>query len=151
MLAGMVIGPYTPPFSLIHDLDVVNAFAELGIVILLFIVGTVYKPTAKHRRSLSIAIKKWWSVPENRERMIIAHGGHSSTWHHTAEAKCKISLARTSRPHPHKQKNGWKISSQGRKHMSQAKKQYWSNNNKSKGGERNNKRDNRRNSNNNKK
>jgi monovalent cation:H+ antiporter-2, CPA2 family len=48
LLAGMVIGPYTPPFSLIHDLDVVNAFAELGIVMLLFIVGTEF-PIAKLR------------------------------------------------------------------------------------------------------
>jgi monovalent cation:H+ antiporter-2, CPA2 family len=42
ILAGMVIGPYTPPFSLIRDLDTVNAFAELGIVMLLFIVGTEF-------------------------------------------------------------------------------------------------------------
>jgi CPA2 family monovalent cation:H+ antiporter-2 len=48
ILAGMVIGPYTPPFSLIHDLDTVNAFAELGIVMLLFIVGTEF-PIAKLR------------------------------------------------------------------------------------------------------
>jgi monovalent cation:H+ antiporter-2, CPA2 family len=45
ILAGMVIGPYTPPFSLIHDLDTVNAFAELGIVMLLFIVGTEFPIT----------------------------------------------------------------------------------------------------------
>jgi CPA2 family monovalent cation:H+ antiporter-2 len=48
IIAGMVIGPYTPPFSLIHDLDIVNAFAELGIVMLLFIVGTEF-PIAKLR------------------------------------------------------------------------------------------------------
>ena len=48
ILAGMMIGPYTPPFSLIHDLDTINAFAELGIVILLFIVGTE-SPIAKLR------------------------------------------------------------------------------------------------------
>jgi CPA2 family monovalent cation:H+ antiporter-2 len=30
VLAGMVIGPYTPPFSLIHNVDTVNKFAELG-------------------------------------------------------------------------------------------------------------------------
>jgi CPA2 family monovalent cation:H+ antiporter-2 len=48
ILAGMVIGPYTPPFSLIHDLDTVNAFAELGIIMLLFIVGTEF-PIAKLR------------------------------------------------------------------------------------------------------
>ena len=48
ILAGMVIGPSTPPFSLIHDLDTVNAFAELGIIMLLFIVGTEF-PIAKLR------------------------------------------------------------------------------------------------------
>jgi CPA2 family monovalent cation:H+ antiporter-2 len=48
ILAGMVIGPYTPPFSLIHDLDTVNAVAELGIIMLLFIVGTEF-PIAKLR------------------------------------------------------------------------------------------------------
>jgi monovalent cation:H+ antiporter-2, CPA2 family len=48
ILAGMVIGPYTPPFSLIHDLDTVNTFAELGIIMLLFVVGTEF-PIAKLR------------------------------------------------------------------------------------------------------
>ncbi|WP_415312502.1 cation:proton antiporter [Candidatus Nitrosocosmicus sp. FF01] len=39
IIAGMVIGPYTPPFSLIHNLDTLNAFAELGIIMLLFVIG----------------------------------------------------------------------------------------------------------------
>lgn len=55
ILAGMVIGPYTPPFSLIRDLDTVNAFAELGIVMLLFIVGTEF-PIAKLRSVGRISI-----------------------------------------------------------------------------------------------
>jgi CPA2 family monovalent cation:H+ antiporter-2 len=29
ILAGMMIGPYTPPFSLIDDLDTINAFADM--------------------------------------------------------------------------------------------------------------------------
>jgi CPA2 family monovalent cation:H+ antiporter-2 len=37
--AGMIIGPYTPPFSLILNLDILNLFAEIGIVLLLFVVG----------------------------------------------------------------------------------------------------------------
>ena len=40
ILAGMIIGPYTPPFSLIHNIDTLNAFAELGIIMLLFVIGT---------------------------------------------------------------------------------------------------------------
>jgi CPA2 family monovalent cation:H+ antiporter-2 len=39
ILAGMIIGPHTPPFSLVLNLDVLNLFAEIGIILLLFIVG----------------------------------------------------------------------------------------------------------------
>jgi CPA2 family monovalent cation:H+ antiporter-2 len=40
IIAGMVIGPFTPPFTLIHSVETVNAFAELGIIMLLFVIGT---------------------------------------------------------------------------------------------------------------
>jgi CPA2 family monovalent cation:H+ antiporter-2 len=46
--AGMLIGPYTPPFSLVTQLEVVNLLAEIGIVLLLFVVGLEY-PIAKLR------------------------------------------------------------------------------------------------------
>jgi monovalent cation:H+ antiporter-2, CPA2 family len=46
ILAGMVIGPYTPPFTLIQSVDTVNVFAELGIIMLLFVIGTEF-PIAK--------------------------------------------------------------------------------------------------------
>jgi monovalent cation:H+ antiporter-2, CPA2 family len=39
IVAGIIIGPYSPPFSLIHNLDVLNLFAELGVILLLFTVG----------------------------------------------------------------------------------------------------------------
>ena len=48
IVAGMVIGPYTPPFSLIHNIETVNVFAELGIIMLLFVIGTEF-PIAKLR------------------------------------------------------------------------------------------------------
>jgi CPA2 family monovalent cation:H+ antiporter-2 len=48
ILAGMLIGPYTPPFSLISSIETVNIMAEIGIILLLFIVGTEY-PIAKLR------------------------------------------------------------------------------------------------------
>ena len=41
--AGMIIGPHTPPFSLILNLDVLNLFAEIGIVLLLFVVGMEFR------------------------------------------------------------------------------------------------------------
>ena len=57
--AGMLIGPYTPPFSLITHPEVVNLLAEIGIVLLLFVVGLEY-PIAKLRsvgkRALIIAM-----------------------------------------------------------------------------------------------
>jgi monovalent cation:H+ antiporter-2, CPA2 family len=48
ILAGMIIGPHTPPFSLIHNVDSLNSFAELGIIMLLFVIGTEF-PIAKLR------------------------------------------------------------------------------------------------------
>ena len=48
ILAGMVIGPYTPPFTLIHEVNTLNLLAELGIIILLFVIGTEF-PIAKLR------------------------------------------------------------------------------------------------------
>ena len=47
--AGMIIGPYTPPFSLILNLDILNLFAEIGIVLLLFVVGMEF-PIEKLRK-----------------------------------------------------------------------------------------------------
>ena len=47
--AGMIIGPHTPPFSLIFNLDILNLFAEIGIVLLLFVVGTEF-PIEKLRK-----------------------------------------------------------------------------------------------------
>lgn len=39
LLAGIVIGPHTPPFSLVRDLDDVHSLANLGLVFVLFFVG----------------------------------------------------------------------------------------------------------------
>jgi CPA2 family monovalent cation:H+ antiporter-2 len=39
IIAGIIIGPHTPPFSLIWHLDILNLFAEIGIILLLFVVG----------------------------------------------------------------------------------------------------------------
>ncbi len=48
IFAGMIIGPYTPPFTLVSSLDTINLLAELGIIMLLFVVGTEF-PVAKLR------------------------------------------------------------------------------------------------------
>lgn len=49
ILAGIIIGPHTPPFSLILNLDILNLFAEMGIILLLFVVGMEF-PIDKLRK-----------------------------------------------------------------------------------------------------
>jgi len=39
LVAGMLIGPHTPPFALVTDLHTIHTLAELGIVLLLFSLG----------------------------------------------------------------------------------------------------------------
>ncbi len=39
IIAGVIIGPYTPPFYLIHDEETIKTLAELGVVFLLFSLG----------------------------------------------------------------------------------------------------------------
>jgi CPA2 family monovalent cation:H+ antiporter-2 len=55
IIAGMIIGPYTPPFSLVHSPETLNLFAELGIIMLLFVTGTEF-PIAKLRSVGRISI-----------------------------------------------------------------------------------------------
>lgn len=49
LLAGMAIGPYTSPFNLILNIDVLNLFAEIGIILLLLVVGMEF-PIEKLRK-----------------------------------------------------------------------------------------------------
>lgn len=61
IIAGMIIGPYTPPFVLVSSIETVNLLAELGIIMLLFVVGTEF-PIAKlrsiGRKALVIALSE---------------------------------------------------------------------------------------------
>jgi CPA2 family monovalent cation:H+ antiporter-2 len=61
IIAGMIIGPYTPPFPLVNSIETINLLAELGIIMLLFIVGTEF-PIAKLRaigkKALVIALSE---------------------------------------------------------------------------------------------
>ena len=58
IIAGIIIGPHTPPFSLILNQDILNLFAEMGVILLLFVVGMEF-PLEKLRnigkRALIIA------------------------------------------------------------------------------------------------
>jgi monovalent cation:H+ antiporter-2, CPA2 family len=68
ILAGMVIGPYTPPFKLIQNVETVNVFAELGIIMLLFVIGTEF-PIAKLKSVGKTSILV--GVPESLGTLII--------------------------------------------------------------------------------
>src|ERR687883_297765 len=55
IVAGMIVGPYTPPFSLISSVQTVNVLSELGIIMLLFVIGTEF-PIAKLKSVGKISI-----------------------------------------------------------------------------------------------
>src|SRR5918911_1273771 len=61
IVAGMIIGPYTPPFSLLINLNILNLFAEIGIILLLFVVGMEFpieKLRSIGRKALVIALSE---------------------------------------------------------------------------------------------
>lgn len=68
ILAGMVIGPYTPPFTLIQSVETVNVFAELSIIMLLFVIGTEF-PIAKLKSVSRTSIIV--GIPESLGTLII--------------------------------------------------------------------------------
>lgn len=70
ILAGMIIGPYTPPFSLIQNVNSLNTFAELGIIMLLFVIGTEF-PIAKLRSIGRISIMV--ALPESIGTLLIVY------------------------------------------------------------------------------
>ncbi len=39
ILAGVIVGPHTPPFPLIHDPETISVLAELGVILLMFALG----------------------------------------------------------------------------------------------------------------
>jgi CPA2 family monovalent cation:H+ antiporter-2 len=39
ILAGLIIGPYTPPFQLVRNAEVVNTLGQMGVVLLMFSLG----------------------------------------------------------------------------------------------------------------
>lgn len=39
IIAGVIVGPYTPPFSLVSDAEVIKTLAELGVIFLMFSLG----------------------------------------------------------------------------------------------------------------
>src|ERR671939_2127827 len=68
IVAGMIIGPYTPPFSLISSTQPVNILSELGIIMLLFVIGTEF-PIAKLKSVSKVSIIV--ALPESMGTLLI--------------------------------------------------------------------------------
>src|SRR5690349_1096720 len=39
ILAGVIVGPHTPPFPLIKDQETIKTLSELGVILLMFSIG----------------------------------------------------------------------------------------------------------------
>ncbi|MSP79229.1 MAG: hypothetical protein EXR67_06755 [Dehalococcoidia bacterium] len=55
LIAGVIVGPFTPPFFLVHDVGLTEALADLGIVLLMFTIGLEFS-LKKLRRVGQVAI-----------------------------------------------------------------------------------------------
>ncbi len=56
LLAGMIIGPYTPPFKLVTDLGRIEILAQVGLVFLMFSIGMGLSLRKLRRLGLSLVL-----------------------------------------------------------------------------------------------
>lgn len=56
IIAGIIVGPYTPPFSFIIDIHIIQILAELGIIFLLFALGLEFNLRKLSKVGLSALI-----------------------------------------------------------------------------------------------
>lgn len=56
LAAGVVLGPYTPPFAFVHDLGRVHTLSQLGLVFLMFSIGLELSLTKLRNLGPSMAI-----------------------------------------------------------------------------------------------
>lgn len=56
LLAGILVGPHTPPISLIHDVDSIETLSQVGLVFLMFAIGLELSLTKLKRLGLPILI-----------------------------------------------------------------------------------------------
>jgi monovalent cation:H+ antiporter-2, CPA2 family len=54
LVAGMVVGPHTPTFTLIHDVERVDTLAQIGLVFLMFAIGLQLSLRKLRRLGLSL-------------------------------------------------------------------------------------------------
>jgi len=56
LLAGVVIGPHTPPFSLVTDISRIETLASVGLVFLMFSIGMGLSLRKLRRLGLSLVL-----------------------------------------------------------------------------------------------
>jgi len=56
LLAGMIIGPYTPPFKLVTDLGRIEILAQVGLIFLMFSIGMGLSLRKLRRLGLSLVL-----------------------------------------------------------------------------------------------
>src|SRR5687768_1964045 len=56
LVAGMVIGPYTPPFQLVSNLDSIETLAQVGLIFLMFSIGMGLSLRKLKRLGLSLVL-----------------------------------------------------------------------------------------------
>ena len=56
LVAGMAIGPYTPPFSLVSDIDRIETLAQVGLIYLMFSIGMGLSLRKLRRLGLSLVL-----------------------------------------------------------------------------------------------
>jgi CPA2 family monovalent cation:H+ antiporter-2 len=74
LLAGAVVGPYTPPFALVADLERVQTLAQLGLVFVIFAVGLNLSISRLKRMGLSVVLATGVAA------ILVLNGGRVLGW-----------------------------------------------------------------------
>ena len=56
IVAGFIIGPYTPPFEMVHDEDTIRELGEMGVVLLMFSMGMEFSLKKLSRVGMSALV-----------------------------------------------------------------------------------------------
>jgi monovalent cation:H+ antiporter-2, CPA2 family len=62
IIAGVIIGPYTPPAALIHDKQTIDTLAELGIILLMFSLGLEFNLRKLTKVGMSAVIAAFMEI-----------------------------------------------------------------------------------------
>ncbi|MBI4624712.1 MAG: cation:proton antiporter [Verrucomicrobia bacterium] len=81
LVAGMVVGPHTPPITLVADVARIETLAQIGLVFLMFAIGLQLSLRKLRRLGLSLMFATFASalVVYHLSRLVAAAGGWSAT------------------------------------------------------------------------